>query len=46
MKKILILCVSLKDSLDRQEKMKDQLLSLKEHVQDIQIEFSFFEEKK
>lgn len=43
MKKILILCVSLKDSLDRQEKIKDQLLSLKEHVQDIQIEFSFFD---
>lgn len=43
MKKILILCVSLKDSLDRQEKIKDQLLSLREHVQDIQIEFSFFD---
>lgn len=43
MKKILILCVSLKDSLDRQEKIKDQILSLKKHIQDIQIEFSFFD---
>jgi len=43
MKKILILCVSLKDSVERQEKITKQLLILKEHVQDIQIEFSFFD---
>ncbi|TCB49813.1 glycosyltransferase family 25 protein [Acinetobacter sp. ANC 4779] len=43
MKKILILCVSLKESLDRQEKITKQLITLKNSIQDIQIEFSFFD---
>lgn len=43
MRKILILCVSLKESLDRQEKIKKQLVTLNENIQGIQIEFSFFD---
>ena len=43
MKKILILCVSLKESLDRQERIKEQIRTLKNHIQDINIDFSFFE---
>ncbi len=43
MKKILILCVSLKDSKARQDNITHQIQSLKQVVSDIQIDFQFFE---
>ncbi|MFH3721617.1 glycosyltransferase family 25 protein, partial [Acinetobacter baumannii] len=43
MKKILILCVSLKGSNERQEKIKQQHQSLQSVIHDIQIDFEFFE---
>lgn len=43
MKKILILCVSLKGSNERQGKIKQQHQSLQSVIHDIQIDFEFFE---
>ncbi|MCG9511849.1 glycosyltransferase family 25 protein [Acinetobacter pittii] len=43
MAKILILCVSLKDSKTRQDNISHQIQILKQTVSDIQIDFHFFE---
>ncbi len=43
MKKILILCISLKDSKARQDNISHQIQALKQTVSDIQIDFQFFE---
>lgn len=43
MKKILILCVSLKGSTERQTRIQQQLISLQEHTPDIIVDFTFFD---
>ncbi|HGW4638082.1 TPA: glycosyltransferase family 25 protein [Acinetobacter baumannii] len=43
MKKILILCVSLQGSNERQEKIKQQHQNLQSTIHDIQIDFQFFD---
>jgi len=43
MKKILILCVSLKDSETRRETIKSQIRHLQKNILDIQIDFDFFD---
>lgn len=43
MKKILILCVSLKDSETRRETIKSQIKHLEKNILDIQIDFDFFD---
>ena len=43
MNKILILCISLKDSKARQDNISHQIQALKQAVSDIQIDFQFFE---
>jgi len=43
MKKILILCVSLQGSNERQEKIKQQHQDLQSIISDIQIDFKFFD---
>ncbi|QNX05944.1 glycosyltransferase family 25 protein [Acinetobacter seifertii] len=43
MKKILILCVSLQGSNERQEKIKQQHKNLQSIIHDIQIDFQFFD---
>lgn len=43
MKKILILCVSLKDSKTRQDNISQQIQALTHAVSDIQIDFQFFD---
>jgi len=43
MKKILILCVSLQGSNERQEKIKQQHQDLQSVISDIQIDFEFFD---
>lgn len=43
MKNILILCVSLKGSLDRQDRILKQIKKLKHNLKNIDIEFNFFD---
>lgn len=43
MKKILILCVSLKGSTERQTRIQQQLISLQKHTPDIIVDFTFFD---
>ena len=43
MRKILILCVSLKESLDRQEKIQTQIANIKKKSKNIHLDFEFFD---
>lgn len=43
MKSILILCVSLKGSLDRQDRILKQINYLKQNLKNIEVEFDFFD---
>lgn len=43
MAKILILCITLKDSIERQQKLTQNIEILKKTVKDIQIDFQFFD---
>lgn len=43
MKKVIILCVSLKNSIERQEKILTQITNIQKKSQNIRLDFEFFE---